>query len=98
MSSASSRVFDEMAKLMSGAAGAAQGVRREIDTLVKNQIERALGDLEIVRREEFEVVKEMASKARTENQELKARIAELEGRGDKKAAKPAAKKSTAKKA
>ena len=83
MTSASSRVFDELAKLMSAGAGAAQGVRREIDTLVKNQIERALGDLEIVRREEFEVVKEMASKARAENEELKARIAELESKKKK---------------
>ncbi len=78
MTSASTRVFDEIAKLMSGAAGAAQGVRREIDTLVQTQIERALGDMQIVQRDEFEVVREMASKAREENEELQSKIAKLE--------------------
>ncbi len=100
MSTTSTRVFDELAKLMSGAAGAAQGVRREIDGLVKTQIQRALGDLDVVQREEFEVVKEMAAKARLENEALSARIAELEAASNavakkpaKKAAKKAAKKS-----
>lgn len=84
MTTASSRVFDELAKLMTNAAGAAQGVRKEIDTLVKTQIERAMGDMQIVSREEFDAVKEMASNARLENEALAARIAELE----KLAAKP----------
>ena len=87
MTTASTRVFDELAKIMTNAAGAAQGARREIDTLIKTQIERVLNDLEVVKREEFEAVKEMAVKARQENDVLAARIAELE-----KAAKPAAKK------
>lgn len=87
MSTASSRVFDELAKLMTNAAGAAQGLRREIDTLVKTQIERAMGDMQIVSRQEFDAVKEMASKARLENEALAARLAELE----KQAAKPAKK-------
>ena len=87
MTTASTRVFDELAKIMTNAAGAAQGARREIDTLIKTQIERVLNDLEVVKREEFEVVKEMAVKARQENDVLVARIAELE-----KAAQPAAKK------
>ena len=91
MSTASTRVFDELAKMMTNAAGAAQGARREIDTLIKTQIERVLNELEIVKREEFEAVKEMAAKAREENDVLAARIAELE-----KAAKPAVKKAAKK--
>ncbi len=87
MTTASTRVFDELAKMMTNAAGAAQGARREIDTLIKTQIERGLNELEIVKREEFEAVKEMAAKAREENDVLAARIAELE-----KTAKPAVKK------
>ncbi len=78
MTTASTKVFDEIAKLMTNAAGAAQGARKEIDTLVKTQVERVLNDLEIVKREEFEAVKEMAAKAREENDILAARIAELE--------------------
>jgi len=90
MTTASTRIFDEMAKIMTNAAGAAQGARREIDTLIKTQIERVLNDLEIVKRDEFEAVKEMAAKARQENDELSARIAELEKAT--KPAKPVAKK------
>lgn len=80
MTTASTRFFDELAKMMTNAAGAAQGVRREVDTLVKSQVERILGDLDVVQREEFEAVREMAQKARTENERLTERIAELERR------------------
>jgi BMFP domain-containing protein YqiC len=80
MTTTSSRFFDELAKLMSNAAGAAQGVRREIDVLVKAQVERVLGDLQVVQREEFDAVREMAARAREENEQLKARIAGLEAR------------------
>lgn len=91
MASASTRVFDDITKLLTNAAGAAQGARREIDTLLQTQVERVLNDLEIVKREEFDVVKAMATKAREENIALKARIEELEG-SSKATKKPAAKK------
>jgi BMFP domain-containing protein YqiC len=78
MTTTSSRFFDEIAKLMNSAAGAAQGVRREIDTLVKAQVERVLNELNVVQREEFDAVKEMAGRAREENERLIGRVAELE--------------------
>jgi BMFP domain-containing protein YqiC len=88
------RFFDEMARLMNDAAGVAQGVRREFDTLFRTQAERVLRDLDVVTREEFEAVKEMARLAREENEALKARIAALEAGGKagpaKKTAKPPA--------
>src|SRR5260370_33008872 len=65
---------------MNNAAGAAQGVKREVDTVVRNQAEKILRDLDIVKREEFEAVKDMARLAREENEALKARIAALEAR------------------
>ena len=74
------RFLDEMARLMNDAAGVASGVRREFDTLFKTQAERILGDLDVVKREEFEAVREMARLARDENEQLKARIAELEAK------------------
>ncbi|HMJ41941.1 MAG TPA: accessory factor UbiK family protein [Pseudolabrys sp.] len=90
MTQTSNRIFDEMARLMNDAAGVATGVRREFDTLFKTQAERILRDLEVVQREEFEAVKEMARLAREENEALKARIEALEakagGSGGKKAA------------
>ena len=80
MAQTSNRFFDEMARLMNDAAGAAQGMRREVETLFRTQAERMLRELDVVTREEFEAVKEMARLARAENEELKARIAVLETR------------------
>jgi BMFP domain-containing protein YqiC len=80
MTQTSNRLLDEMARLMNDAAGVAQGVRREFDTLFRSQAERILHELDVVQREEFEAVKEMARLAREENEALKARIAALEGK------------------
>jgi BMFP domain-containing protein YqiC len=80
MTATNSRFFDELAKVMTNAAGAAQGVRRELDNLVKAQIERAMSGMDVVAREEFETVKDMAAKAREENEALSARIAALEAK------------------
>ena len=80
MTTTQSRFFDELAKLMTNAAGAAQGVRREIDTLVQSQVERVLTNLDVVKREDFEAVKAMAIKAREENDVLAKRIADLESK------------------
>jgi BMFP domain-containing protein YqiC len=80
MTQTTNRFLDEFAKLMTDAAGLAQGARREMETLVKSQGERLLAGLEIVSREEFEAVKAMAAKARDENERLEARIAALEAR------------------
>ena len=81
MTQTSNRIFDEMARLMNDAAGVAQGVRREVDTLVRTQAEKMLRDLDVVSREEFEAVKVMARLAREENEALKARLDALEGKG-----------------
>jgi len=80
MTQTSSRIFDEMARLMNDAAGVASGVRREFDTLFKSQAERILRDLDVVKREEFEAALEMAKIAREENEALKTRVAALEAR------------------
>jgi len=80
MTTTQTRFFDEMAKLMTNAAGAAQGVRREIDTLVQAQMERILNNMDLVKREEFEAVKAMAQKAREENDALSARLQALEAK------------------
>ena len=86
MAQTNNRFFDEAARLMNDAAGVAQGVRREFDTMLRHQAERILGDLDVVRREEFEAFKEMVRLAREENEALQARIATLEARLE---AKPA---------
>jgi BMFP domain-containing protein YqiC len=80
MTTTQSRFFDELAKLMTNAAGAAQGMRRELDTLVQGQVERVVNNLELVRRDEFDAVKAMASKARMENEALEKRLAALEAK------------------
>src|ERR1700682_2933528 len=80
MTQTSNRFFDEMARLMTDAASVAQGVRREAETVFRTQVERWIADLDLVKREDFDVVREMASKARAENERLAARVAELEAR------------------
>ncbi len=80
MTTGSNRVLDEFAKLMTDAAGAAQGVRREMETAFNVQTERWLNKMDVVKREEFEAVREMAIKARDENDALRARIDALEAR------------------
>jgi BMFP domain-containing protein YqiC len=78
MTQTTNRFLDELAKLMTDAAGAAQGLRREFQTLVQLEGERVMRDMNLVKREEFEAVKAMACKAREENERLAARVAELE--------------------
>jgi hypothetical protein len=80
MTQTNNRFFDEIGRLMNDAAGAAQGVKREFDSVLRSQAEKILRDLDIVKREEFEAVKDMARLAREENEALKARIVVLEGK------------------
>jgi BMFP domain-containing protein YqiC len=80
MTQTSNRFLDEIARLMNDAAGVASGVRREFDTMVRNQADRILRDLDVVKREEFEAVKEMARLAREENEALRARIEAIEAK------------------
>lgn len=74
------RMLDEFARMMTDAAGAAQGVRREMETAFRSQGERFINHMELVHREEFEAVRDMAAKARTENELLKKRVADLEAK------------------
>src|SRR5262245_63969072 len=84
MTQTSNRFFDEVARLMNDAAGVAQGIKREVDTMFKTQAEKWLRDLDLVKREQFAAVKEIARLAREENEVLRSRIAALEaGFGDR---------------
>jgi BMFP domain-containing protein YqiC len=80
MTQTTNRFFDEIGRLMNDAAGAAQGAKREFDTVLRNQAEKFLRDMDLVKREEFEAVKDMARLAREENEALKTRIAALEAK------------------
>ena len=73
-----SRLADDLTRLFNDAAGLAGGVRREAETLVRSQIERLLSTMDVVTREEFEAVRDMASRAREENEALARRITALE--------------------
>jgi BMFP domain-containing protein YqiC len=80
MATGTNRIFDDFARLMTDAAGAAQGVRKEVETAFQAQAERFLNSMDVVKREEFEAVREMAARARDENDLLKARIEDLEAK------------------
>ena len=97
------RLFDDAARLAGGAVGTLAGAKREIEALVRQQLERMLSSLDLVTRDEFEAVKEMAVKARSELETLAARLTALEGKitgettSPRKAKKSAGRKSQAKK-
>ncbi|WP_040485943.1 accessory factor UbiK family protein [Lutibaculum baratangense] len=80
MSDGRNRIFDELGRLATDAAGVARGVREEIETMVRSQMERVLRDFDLVQREEFEAAREMAIKAREENVRLSERVAALEAK------------------
>jgi len=72
------KLLDDLARLATNAAGMAQGVKEEAETVMRSRFERLLADLDLVQREEFEAVREMALKARAENQAQAKKIAALE--------------------
>jgi BMFP domain-containing protein YqiC len=73
-------LLDGLARMFTDAAGAANSVRAELDTFMRQRLERLVADMDFVPREEFEAVKAMAAKARSENESLEARIVALEAR------------------
>lgn len=82
MREAPNRIFDDLSKLMTDAAGMAQGVKREAEGLFRSQLDKIVREMDVVPREEFEAVREMARLAREENEKLAARIAALEAKID----------------
>ena len=82
------RMFDDLSKLMTNAMGVAQGAKSEADAALKSWVDRWLADRDFVTREEFEAVREMAVKARTENAELRARLDRLDPEGAARSADP----------
>lgn len=78
MTQTSNRIFDGLGRLVTDAAGMADNLKREIDTIVKSQAERILGDMDLVKREEFDAARELASNARAESERLAARVEALE--------------------
>ena len=81
-SGAGAAFFDGMAKLIAETAGAADGVRREAETVIHSQLQRFLADMDLVPREEFEAVRDMAAKALDEVEALRAEVAALRGGTD----------------
>ena len=80
MPQTNSRFFDDVSKLMTDAAGLAEGARREVEQLARAKLERLMAGMDLVSREEFEAVREMAVLARSENEKLAVRLAALEAR------------------
>jgi len=96
MNQGPNRLMDEFAKLMTDAAGVAQGAKREVEGVFQAQAERFMASMDIVQRDEFEAVKEMATKARLENEALRLELDELKAQLAK-STKPTARKTAPKK-
>src|ERR1700739_2975905 len=74
------RFFDDLARVAAGAFGALSGVKSEVESRLREQLEKVLAGMDLVSRDEFEAVKAMAAKARSEQEDLVKRVAELESR------------------
>jgi len=86
---AENRLFDDLAKVASGALGTLTGVRTELETRIREQVERILDRMNLVRREEFDAVQAMVANARAAQERLEARVAALEARTADRAEPPA---------
>jgi BMFP domain-containing protein YqiC len=82
MVTTSNRLLDELARLATDAVGAAQGVRREVETVARSQVERLIRDMDVATREEVEVLRDMVAAARAESEALKAQVQALAARLD----------------
>jgi len=87
----SNRILDDMAKVASGAVSAVTGLKGDAEGVLRRQVEKLLCDMNLVTREEFDAVKTMAAKARSEQEKLETRVKDLESQ------LKASKKSVAKK-
>lgn len=76
--SSNNRIFEDAARVAEGALGTIVGLRREIEAVVRAQLERLLAGMDLVKRDEFEAVRELAANARAEQEKLAARLAALE--------------------
>jgi BMFP domain-containing protein YqiC len=74
------RFFDDLARVAAGALGTLSGVKSEVESRLREQLEKVLGGMDLVSRDEFEAVKAMAAKARSEQEDLAKRVAELESK------------------
>jgi BMFP domain-containing protein YqiC len=88
MPNSQNRFLDDLARLFQNAAGMADGARREVEDFLKARMERVLAGMDLVTREEFEAVREMAVRAREENERLAARLAALEAKLGEKSSAP----------
>lgn len=75
-----SKIFDELGKLMNNAAGVADGVRREIETAVKSQMERLVADMDLVKREDYDALRELVQAQSAELKDLKATVESLKSK------------------
>ena len=75
-----SKLFDELGKLMNNAAGVADGVRREIETAVKSQLERMINDMDLVKRDDYDALRELVMAQSAEIKTLQAELGSLKGK------------------
>jgi BMFP domain-containing protein YqiC len=73
------RLFDDVGRLMNDAAGMAEGVRREVETVVKSQAQRFIGDMDLVKREDYDALRELVGTLAQEVADLRKEVASLKG-------------------
>ena len=71
----SSKIFDDLGRLMNEAAGVADGVRREVETAVKSQAQRFIADMDLVKREDYDALRELVQAQGEELAQLRKELA-----------------------
>ena len=91
------RLFDDIAKVANSAAGTFTGMKDEVEQMIRHRVENFIGGMNLINREEFDVVQAMIAKSREEQENLKIRIVELETKLKSQPIKKTAKRNSAKK-
>ena len=78
MTQSNSRLFDDLGRLMTDAAGLADGLRREVETVARSQMERMVATMDLAREEDVDVLRDMIAKERADKETLEARVSALE--------------------
>ena len=78
MTQSNSRLFDDLGRLMTDAAGIVDGVRREVETIARSQAERMMASMDVAREEDVDILRDMIATQRAANEALEARVATLE--------------------
>ena len=86
------KILSGLSKIAVDAMSSFSGIKKEIETIVKLRVETVINKMNLVRRDEFEVLKKLVQKLISENKKLKKTTKKTNSRVRKKRKKKLSKK------